>query len=504
MLAAKSSLRVPFDPITVSYVMALRGIRGRLPNEPFTYAELGCGAGDRLILLAASNPEGTFFGFDPDLAKLNIAAERAENYGVKNLTFAQASASMLKQAVEDGVIAAKSFDYLAYDEIDNPAKESLTSLQACVRALLRDGGAFAYHYRTYDDENGHELLFQSLARHLLAESPDKADQLAADIRAMGQLYFATQPLQADAFDQAIKAGKGGEWLKGKIPADTRSSKTVQVSQAFTGNGLSFVGSGLIGNNYMELSVPGGAHAGLVARRSHPLYEALKDFAMHAGERLDIWGAEPLARTENLVTLFGAFTFGTTEVPERVARTVTFQGKSFSFVSPLYSGILSLATVMPVTMGDLVNHETLAGVDALTVLNAVQMMVACGVLQPMRASYVGGVEMNHPRLSGSYNAALRDTAVDFQDYLFASSVVGRPVQFSGMNAMILKALDKGGLNDVGNLLAQDLMRMADHPYLRPLGLEDPQRAVDEAVRQIDTVFNQSMVRWFALGIVANDE
>jgi hypothetical protein len=134
---------------------------------------------------------------------------------------------------------------------------------------------------------------------------------------------------------------------------------------------------------------------------------------------------------------------------------------------------------------------------------VQLLVACGLLQPMRTSFDGGIDMDHPRLMGSYNQSLRGMQLDLQDYAFASPVAGRPVVFSGMNALVLQALDKGGMQEVGILLGTELMRLSEHPYLRPLNLGEPRRAIDEAVRQIETVFHQSMVRWFSLGVITND-
>lgn len=503
MFPAHSSLRVPFDPVTLSYVTALRGVRPRLPNESFTYAELGCGEAQRLILLAACNPEGIFFGFDPSLEALNKAAEKAEAHGVRNLTFSQASATALREAVEAGIIAGNSFDYLAYNEIGNESAEDVAALKSCAEAILATNGVFAYRYRLYKEANADEKLFQSLTAQMLADPASSSEDFAKEWRDLCSLYFAAYPQQAEAFDSALKNGKGIDWLKQAIAnGETAPSKAQTVAQAFAGHSLTLLGSGIVANNYMELSVPEQAQLALSARRKVAIYEALKDLAMHTVERVDVWAKEPLNRIDNLVTLFGGFNFGTTETPERIARTLTFQGKSFSFVGPLYDSILSLATVMPVTIGDLVHHESLDGVDPVTILNTIQLLVACGVLQPMRTSFDGGVDMDNPKLVGTYNETLRKAQLDFQDYAFASSVVGRPVVFSGMNALVLQGLDKGGTGSIALLLGDELMRLSQHPYLRPLNLNDPTRAVDEAVRQIETVFHQSMVRWFSLGILKN--
>jgi hypothetical protein len=502
MFPSNASLLLPFDPITLSYVTALRGVTPRLPPDGFTYAEMGCGTAERLILLAACNPEGVFFGFDPDLEKLSRAAQRAEQLQVRNVTFSQAGAVALKQAVDEGVIGAKCLGHLVYNEIGNPAREDIEALHDCALVLLQDNGVFAYRYQTYDEAQADALLFKQLTRQMLDASATEA--FAKEWRQLAQLYLSSAPQLAEAFDKALAQGKGVEWLRTISATDAKPSKTSRVGQVFAGKDLTLLGSANLPANYLELSTPEVAHAPLNARRQHPLYEALKDLAMNTSERVDLWGREPLQRSDNLISLFGGFNFGTLQTAERIARTVIFQGKSISFASPLYDGILSLATVMPVTMGDLVHHESLAGTDNLTLLNSVQLLVACGLLQPMRSSYDGGVDMDNAKLVGSYNRSLRGAKLDLQDYAFASVVTGRPVVFSGMNALVLQALDKGGLEKIGVNLATELMRLSSHPYLRPLSLNEPQRALDESVRQIETAFHQSMVRWFSLGILQNED
>ncbi|NDE90747.1 MAG: methyltransferase domain-containing protein [Alphaproteobacteria bacterium] len=499
MFAASKSLRLPFDPITLSYVMALRGIGSR-PKDGFIYAELGCGMGERIILLAACNPEGVFFGFDTDLDKLNDAAKKAEELSVKNITFSQASAAQLKEAVDTGVIGAKCFDYLVYNEPNNEQQENTGALGEAAKAVLKENGVFVYRYRTYDAANADELLFKSLTRHMLAEQPQKGEELAKEWRALCQLYFTAHPDQAQAFDKALAQGGGIEWLRTISNCDTSTSKTLQVSQMFSGRDLTYLGNAHLASNYMELSAPENCHKSLEAKRLHPLYEALKDLATHTSERIDLWGREPLHRSDNLVTLFDNFTFGITEPAEQIVRTITFQGKSISFVGPLYDGIISLASVMPITIGDLVHHESLAGVDVATLLNTVQLLVACGVLYPMRGSFEGGIDLSNPKLVGSYNQSLRKIKAELQDYAFASVVAGRPVFFSGIGTLVLQNLDKGGMEGIAGFMSDDLTRLADHPFLQPLNLDTPQRLAEESYNQIEIMFQQSMVRWFSLGVI----
>lgn len=500
MFPASSVLRLPFDPVTLSYVMALRGVKPRLPLEGFTYGELGCGTGERIILFAACNPEGTFFGFDTDIEKLNQAAQKAEEFGIKNITFSQASAGELKEAVDAGVIGGKSFNYLIYNEPDNTQHESVVVLSDVAKSLLCENGVFAYRYTIYNQADADEHLFKSLTRHMLAEQPDKGESFAKEWRSLCDLYFSKHPAQAQAFEKALSEGKGFDWLRTASEGETQTSKTLDVSQICSGRELTYLGTAKLSANYMELSAPEISHKVLESKRLHPLYECLKDLATGADIRIDLWGREPLQRTDNLVSLFDSFTFGVTEPAEQVVRTVNFQGKNISFVGPLYDGVISLASVMPVTMGDLVHHESLTGVDAVTILNTVQLLVACGVLSPMRASFEGGVDLSNPKLVGSYNQSLRKVRTDLHDYAFASIVTGRPVFFSGLNTLVLQNLDKGGMEGIAGFMGDDLMRLAHHPYLAPLNLTDPQRASQEAYNQIEIIFQQSMVRWFSLGVI----
>ena len=501
MFAASSVLRIPFDPITLSYVMALRGVRPRLPMEGFTYGELGCGTGERLVLLAACNPEGVFFGFDTDLEKLSAAAEKAEEFGVKNVTFSQAGAAELKAAIDAKIIGDKSFDYIVYNDVGNTHSETVAVLHDLAKSLLNDNGAFAYRYAIYNNEpNADDLLFKSLTRHILAEQPDKGEVLASEWRGLADAYFDSHPAQAVAFDKALSEGKGFEWLRNASAGDTKTSKTLEVSQIFSGRELTYLGSAHLASNYMELSAPEACHKALEAKRLHPLYESLKDLATGTTERIDLWGREPLQRTDNLVSLFSNFTFGVTEPAEQVVRTVTFQGKSISFAGPLYDSVISLASVMPITIGDLVNHESLSQVDPVTILNTVQLLVACGILSPMRASFEGGIDMSNPKLVGTYNQSLRKMRPDIQEYAFASVVTGRPVFFSGLSTLVILNLDKGGMEGIAGFMSDDLMRLSHHPHLEPLGLGNTQRAAEEAYNQIEIAFQQYMVRWFSLGLI----
>jgi hypothetical protein len=58
---------ISFSPVSLSYIAALRGFKPRRPGEAFTYALVNCPSPELLIGLAASNPEGQFYGLTGDV-----------------------------------------------------------------------------------------------------------------------------------------------------------------------------------------------------------------------------------------------------------------------------------------------------------------------------------------------------------------------------------------------------------------------------------------------------
>ena len=75
------------SPVSLSYAAALRGVLPRRPGEAFTYAVLGGAEPNLLVGLAASNPEGQFYGFVPDEAALQAITAQAQSCDVGNVTF---------------------------------------------------------------------------------------------------------------------------------------------------------------------------------------------------------------------------------------------------------------------------------------------------------------------------------------------------------------------------------------------------------------------------------
>ncbi len=78
----------PFQsPVSLNYVAAFQGLPPKPISDPFTYLELGCGNAHTLVTLAASLPQGRFYGVDLNAEHIDYGEHLVLQAGVDNVTF---------------------------------------------------------------------------------------------------------------------------------------------------------------------------------------------------------------------------------------------------------------------------------------------------------------------------------------------------------------------------------------------------------------------------------
>jgi SAM-dependent methyltransferase len=119
------------DPMAIDHVLTLvPGITGRL-QQGIEVADIGCGWGMQLNLLARRFPASRFVGFDLSEEAVSVARLVADRHGLTNVHFQQQDATTLD--VPD------AFDLvLTFDAIHDQARPDL-ALQAIARSLKPEG-----------------------------------------------------------------------------------------------------------------------------------------------------------------------------------------------------------------------------------------------------------------------------------------------------------------------------------------------------------------------------
>jgi len=488
------------NPVSLSYVAALRGVTPRQPGESFSYADLTCAEPDLLACLAASNPEGRFFGLVADENARAGAAANAELRGVTNVSFLAGSPQTLLAQIVAGSAALPTLDYLVCDESahDLTAADRKAAF-AVAEKLLNPCGLLNYSYRAYGSDDG---ALRFLVRELAPEmDAQQAKEFLTEVKKLGGAFLGKHKDIALKLDAAIAKQKPDEFFEHFASGEAHSGSFDAVV-ALHPRGFTFAGSADIASNYIELSVPAETQKVIADCAKSALYEQVKDYALDRTLRSDVWVRQPVTQTGNLATLFGGFTYGITRSREQVPTSVDAHGKHIDLNTPVFSKLIDLLALMPAGIGDFLSHPNGAGFAATEVVGAMQILVACGIAQPMRAVCMTNDITNvvQPRLVGGFNRYLDKMPINGGELYLSSAVLGGAVAISARDALVMQALERAGLANSVSALLPELERLAKNPAVAARVMDVAEPTAEIARDMIQDVVSRSIVQWYAYGLL----
>ncbi|MBU6271677.1 MAG: class I SAM-dependent methyltransferase [Betaproteobacteria bacterium] len=182
------------SPARMRHSMRCAGFDPATPIQGFRYAELGCGNGATLAMLAALHPDSSFLGIDLNPAHIAAATALAQSAGLDNLMFLQAD---IAQAC---AMPWGAFDYITahgvYAWVDAEVRDSL--LRFIGRHLAPQGVAYV-SYNALPGWSAKEPLWRLLDHHI-ADLPGGSVARVGEglrflefLRDAGVPYFAQNP-----------------------------------------------------------------------------------------------------------------------------------------------------------------------------------------------------------------------------------------------------------------------------------------------------------------------
>ncbi len=125
-----------YDATLIDVILPLvPGLTGRL-HQGIDVADVGCGSGHAVNLMAKAFPRSRFTGFDVSDAALAAARDEARREGLANARFEKRDAAHLNEDGEDG-----RFDFITtFDAVHDQARPDL--LLAGIASALRPGGVY--------------------------------------------------------------------------------------------------------------------------------------------------------------------------------------------------------------------------------------------------------------------------------------------------------------------------------------------------------------------------
>lgn len=482
---------VASNPVSLSYIAALRGVKPRKPGEAFHYADAACTDTELLTCLAASNPEGQFYGVVDNAALQSSAMEQATLRDVSNVRFVTA---------QEAEKTLPSLNYLSMDESKIPlSAEARKKLFDLAATKLLPSGLFHYTYRAYGRDDG---ALRFLIRELAPEmNGDQAQEFLVELKKLGATYFAAHPDLLAKLEENIRNKTPDEFFS-LFDEGSAPSGTFDTIIALNPRGFVYAGDSDIAANYVELSAPPESHDLIEKCRSHVLYEQIKDLVLARSVRSDIWCREPVTQTAATPELFGSFSYGIPMQRDDVPMEVIAKGKIINLASPLYSRLIDLLTLMPISIGDFLNHPTGQDHTPDEVVEALQVLVACGLAQPMRgAREVSDMTtVMQPRLLGGFNRYLDKLPVEGKDMWMSSPVLGGAISVSARDVLVMQALGRAGLANSVSALMPELERLAKNPAQAAKIMDTTEPTAEMAQTMIKDVVGKSIVQWYAYGLL----
>ncbi len=488
-----------FSPVSLRYIAALRGVKPKRAGQGFAYAEAMCRDAEKLICLAASNPEGRFYGFVANDAARRASEEAALQRGTFNIVFLVGSPTEIMTRLASGSSLPPMLDYLCCDESEAPLPAAeRAALFELANKRLNQGGLFTTSYRAYDREDG---ALRFLVRTLAPEMNDNQQQeFLAEIKRLGISYLAQHSDVMASLNDAIIKGAPQNFFALYTDAPA-SSATAETMLAMGAQGMAYGGDALLTSNFVELAIPVEAQELVVSCRNSVFYEPIKDFALNRTVRSDIWVKEPAEHSTNPAELFGGFAYGITMQRDQIPTSYAAQGKVINLSSPLYTKLIDLMSVLPVGVGDVLSHPAGQGEQPEKILEALQILVACGIASPMRGqtNAVNNSSVAQPRLVGNFNRYLDKTDLTDKTVWMASQVMGCGVSLSAREALVMQALNRAGLSNSVSALMPELRRIAETSGAASV-IQSTEPTAEMAHSLICDVVKESLPQWYAFALL----
>ncbi|MDD4616757.1 MAG: methyltransferase regulatory domain-containing protein [Alphaproteobacteria bacterium] len=486
-----------YSPTTLRFIAALRGKKPLKTGESFVYAEAACADPQNLICLAASNPEGQFYGLVAN-ENARVAAEKsASEREALNVAFIAGSLSEILENGGDTQQRLPQLDYLCCNETGASISESeRTALFDLAKKHLKDGGLFVTTYCAYADEtDALRFLVQQLAPEMNSEQ--KLDFLS-ELKKLGYLYFQTHLKEADLLDRASYDKKPEDFF---THFDDGPSKTMafETLVAAGSRGFAYAGDTEMALNFVELSIPAEAQELISSCRKNPYYEIIKDFALNRKIRSDIWVKTPYETSLDPADLMGAFAYGLIVPRDKVPSEYFAKGRKIDLSTPLFDEVLGLISIMPLGVGDLLRKNP--SCDPQRFLEVFQILVACGFALPMRGATepLKVHDVMKPRFVGTYNKHFDKAELGGNEVLFASRIAGCGITLDAKEALVMQALNRRDLVTSATALMPELFRISETPARESiLGDAEPSAKLAQSI--ISDTVGKSLPTWYAYAIL----
>ncbi|HYU11626.1 MAG TPA: class I SAM-dependent methyltransferase, partial [Stellaceae bacterium] len=294
-------------PAWLDLVAIIGGVAPPARGNGFAWCDLGCGQGVTAAILAASHPNGSFYGIDTMPGHVEHASRLAAEAEAANAHFHAADFAAAL------ALPLPRFDYIVahgvYSWVDRPVR---AQLRRFIDRHLRSGGLVYLSYNALPGWTG-DLPFQHLVRELAAGQPgDSAARFAAAATTAQRLADSGSPSLASSYIVRELRERPADYRPGYLVhefmhAGWQPLYVTELRRDLKEIGLVPVGSALLMEKFDRWMLGPRARAAVSSIDDPDRRELVRDFCIDQRFRCDVFtrDAAPLDEPEQRQRLLTA-------------------------------------------------------------------------------------------------------------------------------------------------------------------------------------------------------
>jgi SAM-dependent methyltransferase len=481
-------------PDWLDFCIQTQGFDSQRSGPSFRYADLGCGQGFHLCLLAAANPQAEFVGIDFGPEHIAHGQELAAAAGLTNVKFIQAD---FLELATGWPTELGTFDYIVVQGVLSWISDELrAAVFHCVAQASKPGTVAAFGYNSPPGWLS-SVPFQHVANRF-SKSHDAIAAVSGAIATFGRLGAAKAQLfeQMPHFktDLETLATKPPSYLAHEfLPDHWAPLWHSDVAQQLRGADFTYVGSATVAEALLPDSLPPELGAIIKEQTDKSVREDLQDIAIMQRFRRDIFCRNP--RPAKSGTLAGSAPIHLISAPQESAPVhfrTTFGGLTVDYGA--VADILAALTDGPKPFATLMALKNPVRLDARAILLS---MLDAQMLAVGNAAF-GSVE-----IAAGFNAAVARAAADGKAYRYlAAAALGSGVPVPELDLLLLdtwlsgdRSLDPEGL---ARGVVQRLKIRGRQLQFRGSVIAGEQ--LESHIARLFPVFVDQLTRWRGLGVL----
>jgi SAM-dependent methyltransferase len=388
-------------PAWLDHVAIVSGFIPPARDAGFAFCELGCGQGMTTAILAATHPDGHFYGIDVMPSHIEHARRFATEGTIVNIDFHTADFATAAGMDLPG------FDYIvAHGVYSWVNAESKAALRAFIDRHLKPGGLVYISYNAIPGR-ATDLPFQRLMRALGSTfSGESMSRFTAAATIVDRLADLKPPaLAASSFLHRLRKNKkrsAEAYLVHELMSENWEALCVtQVRAEMATIGLAPVGSATLVQNFDSLVLGRDARKVLAAISDSNVRELARDFLISQSFRCDVFvrAGRRLNEDERYQRL-RATTFALARPRRAIKYSMATPAGRLRYGNAAARAIVSVLSAGPASLAEITAKSTLAGQDLLA---NVLVLCAADAVWPVESRRLSVLSVNEAilrRLGGS--------------------------------------------------------------------------------------------------------